>query len=501
MSKKNLDQLFQEKFKDFTEVPSEHIWEKIETSLNQKKKNRMVIPFWWKLGGVAALLALILYVVNPFEGNYNEIPIVTDIEKADSDIQEKIENGNTFQNAASPENSSTESDSNATDESVKDISPNNTGVVKTDATRVKGNPSGSTGSPLNPQSIQVVENESKSELYQGKKTKENNGNTFAKETEAMAINEVDQNELEKTGKNPDQINKEKHVLQDVFPETKEGVVAQNEVKNEAVKNPDKKSIFDEIEEQSEENLAENSGGKWSVGANVAPVYFNSFGEGSPIHSSFVPNSKSGEINLSYGLSVAYSVGKKLNVRTGISKVEYGYVTNDVEFSSTFNASASDQIANINYTQTSENLFVSSKTSANALKNGDAFDFASFDNSSRDAVMSQQFGYIEVPVELDYALIDKRFGLNVVGGLSTLFLMDNSVSIASGDLASEIGTANNLNSVNFSTNIGLGVNYKFTPKLLLNVEPVFKYQLNTFSNTSGNFQPYSIGVYSGLKFKF
>jgi hypothetical protein len=26
--------------------------------LNKKKKNRMVIPIWWKLGGIAAALAI-----------------------------------------------------------------------------------------------------------------------------------------------------------------------------------------------------------------------------------------------------------------------------------------------------------------------------------------------------------------------------------------------------------------------------------------------------------
>ena len=64
-----------------------------------------------------------------------------------------------------------------------------------------------------------------------------------------------------------------------------------------------------------------------------------------------------------------------------------------------------------------------------------------------------------------------------------------------------GEANNINSVNFSTNLGLGLDYKFTPKLKFNVEPVFKYQLNTFSNTSGSFNPYSLGVYSGFTLKF
>ncbi|MEP5830920.1 MAG: hypothetical protein ABJ300_11650, partial [Maribacter dokdonensis] len=66
---------------------------------------------------------------------------------------------------------------------------------------------------------------------------------------------------------------------------------------------------------------------------------------------------------------------------------------------------------------------------------------------------------------------------------------------------EIGEANNINDLNFSANMGLGLNYNFSQKVRFNVEPIFKYQLNTFSDVNGTFRPYSVGVYSGLTFKF
>jgi hypothetical protein len=120
---------------------------------------------------------------------------------------------------------------------------------------------------------------------------------------------------------------------------------------------------------------------------------------------------------------------------------------------------------------------------------------------RTGTMGQQIGYLEVPLEVNYALLDSKFGIDLIGGLSSLFLTDNSVVLQSSGKTTELGEANNINSVNFSTNVGLGLNYKFTDKLKLSVEPVFKYQLNTFNDTSGNFNPYSLGVYSGFSFKF
>ena len=116
-------------------------------------------------------------------------------------------------------------------------------------------------------------------------------------------------------------------------------------------------------------------------------------------------------------------------------------------------------------------------------------------------MTQQLGYLEVPLELNYALVDNKFGVNLIGGFSSLLLVDNSIALNSGDLTTEVGEANNVNNLNFSANMGLGVNYKFSQNLRLNVEPVFKYQLNTFSETDGTFRPYTMGIYSGLNFRF
>ena len=119
----------------------------------------------------------------------------------------------------------------------------------------------------------------------------------------------------------------------------------------------------------------------------------------------------------------------------------------------------------------------------------------------DGKMVQQLGYIEVPLEVNYALVDQKFGVDLIGGLSSLFLVDNAVLLESRELVTEMGEANNVNSMNFSANVGMGLNYKFSPKLQFNLEPMFKYQLNTFSKTAGNFHPFSVGVYSGVSFRF
>ena len=57
--KKNIDRLFQEKFKDFEVHPSEQVWKNI-VAAKKKKEDRKIIPIWWRLGGVAAVALLLI---------------------------------------------------------------------------------------------------------------------------------------------------------------------------------------------------------------------------------------------------------------------------------------------------------------------------------------------------------------------------------------------------------------------------------------------------------
>ena len=96
--KKNLERLFQENFKDFEENPPEIVWKNIEEKLNEKEKKRRVIPIWWKLSGVAALLVFgtlgIQYVMNSSGKEIkNEIVLdEMDLKKSETNSISPIEN-------------------------------------------------------------------------------------------------------------------------------------------------------------------------------------------------------------------------------------------------------------------------------------------------------------------------------------------------------------------------------------------------------------------------
>ena len=235
--------------------------------------------------------------------------------------------------------------------------------------------------------------------------------------------------------------------------------------------------------------------KWSVGTHAAPIYFNSLGKGSSLDAQFNENSKNGEVTMSYGVSASYALNNKLSIRSGINKVNLGYNTNNViVFESIGLSSKSSALRNVDTYNPGGNISIISAESINNINNEP---FIKTSNTS----VNQSLGFIEIPLEIEYALVNKKFGFNIIGGFSSFILSNNELFSEFDGNRTLIGEATNLNKVSYSANFGLGLNYKITKKLDLNLEPLFKYQINTFNNTSGNFKPYFIGVYTGIGLKF
>ncbi len=506
MSKKNLDKLFQEKFSNFSDLPTEKVWKSIETSLNKKKKSRKVIPFWWKLGGIAAVLAIGLFLTNPFKDHSTDPnTIITDVEQVKEDPQRQIKEIEQSPIHNTPEVVGQTPSDHVKNEGANGIDTKTKPFNTPSATATTPNTQGEVADsknqgPLLTQQSEIAQIAVQDEGETDKINEDENTLTTEHESFVVAGEQVAANDADADNPSAGQKSVENAPDNHELNATYDAIVADKDNGTEEKTKGYKKSIFEALETQEDE-VSEAKASKWSAGPSIAPVYFNAIGNGSPVHSIFVPNSKSGDVNLSYGLAVSYEISKKLSIKTGLHKVDYGYNTNDVGFSSTLQSFGNGQIENIDYNNASRNIIVDSKAnSISTLTSKTALDAAAQD-PSLTGVMAQQFGYLEVPLELKYALVDTKFGIDLIGGFSSLFLIDNAVSLTSGELTTEMGEANNLNSMNFSTNIGLGVNYKFTSKVELNIEPIFKYQLNTFSDTAGDFRPFTIGVYSGLNFKF
>ncbi len=266
----------------------------------------------------------------------------------------------------------------------------------------------------------------------------------------------------------------------------------------------KKDFIDEIKNKNiiadadienrikEDNKEIVNNKKWSVGPTVAPVYYNTLQSGSSISDNLSNNSKSADDALSVGVKVNYQLTKKIQIQSGLNKVELAYNTEDVN---AYISSVKNADNNINTNK--PGVIV---TPISNLQN-DLPSLNDINKSSVSGTLNQSIEYFELPIEMKYNLYDKKVGLNLVGGFSTFILTKNTVTIASQNNITNLGESNNLNSFNFSGNLGVDLDYKINKSWYLNVAPMFKYQFNTYSNNSGNFRPYYFGVYSGLNYKF
>jgi len=229
--------------------------------------------------------------------------------------------------------------------------------------------------------------------------------------------------------------------------------------------------------------------KFSVATIFAPIYFSSFGEGSGVDAQFKNNPSSGNSSYSYGVKVAYQLSDKFSLQSGVNLISLGLTTNNIY--------VTPGVSVVGFSNLSANPLLSRSADISALKEN----ALTSDNNELGGSINQIFGYVEIPVEVKYNVTDGKFGINLVGGFSTLLLNRDEVFVETNSFTQSLGSSNNLRSLNFSGNIGLDIDYSIYKNLFINVSPMFKVQTNTFSKNSGSLQPYYLGVYTGLNFKF
>lgn len=495
--KKNIEHLFQEKFKDFEANPADEVWGNIEEKLEEKKRRR-VIPFWWKLSGVAALL-LIGFLITKSVRNSNGLPqnsVVNDLNQqkinTTGDGSEKFQENNSNKSASidavvskatdktgdSENSSKTNSDTNPSKKTIA-----NRKFVKQNSTNSKSNVK-NTNSSLG--ETVLINSENQIAVNKEKNYSSNSDKTIL-QTETIS-------------NNPKTININDLKTNNSFTAAKE---VEKKINDSVVKNSVVTNALEELLNEKESKTKQESKiNRWQLISNVAPVFLGSISNGSPIDSILVNNSKSYNTSVGFGLGVSYAVNSKLSVRTGLNKLNMSYNTNDILF---FAGLQSRPLKNVSPTASSSLIQIQSNTASNnqnvSTSETTMLPFETTISRKNTGYLNQEIGYLEMPMELTYAIVDKKFGLKVIGGFSTLFLQDNSISIISDNGNTLLGEANNLNNIHFSTNLGLGMKYSFMKSFEFNIEPTLKYQLNTFSSNVGNFKPYIFGIYSGVSYRF
>ncbi|NEV92930.1 PorT family protein [Psychroflexus sp. YR1-1] len=454
-SSKSIERLFQEGLKDLQASPSPKVWNGIEAKLTGKKQSRRTLPFWWQVASVAAVV-LIFSSIGAFYYQSSvykpSIRFKTPVNFTSSSL-ELIPARYRF---------------SSVNERLSEIETAMESRLAFQFSESETNNSVLASLVLNPEPT-----DPKAGLAAKPKTSGSSLSTVS-QLNGLSVNSLSKASMAST------------------------LISTDEEEYTTDRKP---SLFDAIEANNRLAGEENKSMQrpWAIQPNVAPVFMNSFSGGNPIAPTLLGKTTSNP-NLSYGVNVAYAINKKIKIRTGINQVAMGYNTQDVILS--ISSFKGERLINNNIqTHLAGDVSLISASPFGNMQSRTLSSSLVPSNLNPIGSIHHEMGFLEVPLEVEYALIDKKLGVHLLGGASTYVLNTNEIFFENNGSSSSIGEADNINDFSFSANLGVGLDFSFSERVSLNLEPKFMYQINTFDRATTNFEPYFFGIYSGVKFKF
>ncbi len=254
--------------------------------------------------------------------------------------------------------------------------------------------------------------------------------------------------------------------------------------------------------------------RWVLGAMLSPLY--SFRDAEPEALAGTSGQESGLLSYATGVQVGYRASRRLAIESGIIYNKMGlsigapgiqvFTQDDLEYSwsppdigaSTVNA-ITNSVGNI--VSYKGEIYVNNYK-LNAVADNIVVDNVITELNNADQGIRQHLDYLELPFNLRYTVLDGSFKIQLVGGLSTNLLVNNYVTMETASGTTEIGYLTNLRNLNYSGNAGVGFAYHFLEQLSLNVEPRFRYYLNSVNDaTLPSTRPFTFGIYTGLNYFF
>lgn len=534
----DIEKLFKHRLSNYTEIPPIESWDSISKKLDNTqddKKRIFIFPLWLKASGIAASLILGTYLLISYMGDSNNsinnsIPNKEKTKQVNqSDLFKLYKNQSnsivekkdiTIQRNSTTNNNTTNSKNNLTTTSNYTIITSNKLHKPENKTNFVANNnivySGKIKSKLNNKKQNIYLNKNKSnsdfwssrdELYMNKSNSKNSIKSSNIENDNSSNTSViNPNDLTYISTNDKiftttQSNNTHHLNDELSFQKRQpitgylSILCQNIPSTTPLTNYEQLKEWADLVTKKEEKKNIDKFSRWAVNTFVSPVIPSSFNNNSPISSEFQTNKKNYNNTLSYGAGITYQLSKKWAISSGISTINLDYDTENIVFYSSYKEQ-NDARINIDRNEKGKNLFLQSykKTSLNIYEN------YMMEKEQKDGTLNQILSFVEIPLHVSYNLLDKKMKVNLKGGLSTFILTENKVSIKADNGITEIGTASNVNNTNFSTNLGINLNYKLFSKLSINLDPQFQYQWNMYTN-SNNFQPYFISVQTGLKYSF
>jgi hypothetical protein len=502
----NNNRNFSEKMRNFRKDPPPEIWNDIRKSLNEEKKSRLIPVFWKYAAGILILIGVgtTIWLSNNEKIFQNE-NIVVDDRSAKPD--EKPEN------QARENNKSGDSKNETAPEALQNTDYEAIDTKKVEDREEKPADRSLKSAGMKNMIARQLDDQGESERseapFSNNQSLENDLNKGS--IPVVAI-------IHELPRQIDPLNKSESSL-------KREVQYKREYTWEDLKTEELAYIQNEEEKKRKNKLL--------LGANISPLYtYRDLGNISPAMNEVFNESESGKITYSGGFSIGIQAGKKLSFHTGLSYSRLGIGVHDIYAIAEVRNNLSED-AWLEYNTDAASAYLVNN-SIGSIKRGGVNEFnkrldyesqnlesaniqpASFSNYldayglynpasnyvEEEGSLDQYFQYLELPFLMKYKVVERAFDLSILGGLSTNFLINSRVFFTKDGNSDLLGTTSDIERINYSSSLGLGVGYDLTEQFRFLFEPKFKYYLNSINSSRliGT-RPYSFGLYTGILYQF
>ena len=436
-TKKDIAKAFKEQLASYRPTPDSIVWDQLEANLNDKKKKKPIVPFWLYFLSSGIIIASLLFWLNSDSNENSSKPKTDELE-----ISVKNPKENNIINTQNSENISNHSEKTS----------NNQHNDETNTTQEHNAPN-TVSLILNKTVTSKATTDSKTNADETKNTygssKDKNINTTHKKDKIIIIANTDKASVNNSKATLKEDNTKNSNDRKELKATK--IENWENTQSSDIISDRNKSATDTLEiktAKATDSLSQNQKNekiKDSIKLQQNGKW-SIYPNASLIYYDAFGKSFSNQTSFNYGVHFTYLPSNSVSFRIGVNKL------------------------NLKQTDT-----ISPKS-------------------------KQEVSYLEIPVEIKYAIFVKKIRVSSIGGLSYLILEGAS-------LTQTINTNNiirdnksDFTKSNISFNVGLELQTKLFDKFYLNIEPMFKYHLAPYS-TNKDFNPYTLSISSGIEFKF
>jgi hypothetical protein len=337
-------------------------------------------------------------------------------------------------------------------------------------------------------------------------------NTAAVNTDSKKETGVLSEETALLASDEDDLNKEKEeqIEVEATEQTVVEIIEPENVINDELKNMTPEELHQllvgndvYVEDEYADNHTESESG-WSVGGQLSPTYsYRSLGGSAfetpdeSVDQSHFNDTENGLASIGGGIALAYNFNERLSLGSGLYLSRIGQENTDV----------------VAYDSPDSQYMYKLATSSGTVSiNPAKFDKVLIEQiaSPKDSIPGdylvngtfvQNLDYLEVPLVINYKVLNKRFSIKLSGGLSPGILVNNRSYFDLEGEKIQTGFTENIKPMIYNSVVGLGMGYDISTKLSINLSPTFKYSLSPVNSGSTlNYHPYSISFFTGISYK-